>query len=99
MACGTGKTFTSLKIAEEVVPQGGAILFLSPSISLVSQSLTEWTRESEVPFQAFAVCSDSKVGKRKRIAPPCGTTSSAIFREVKVFPVPQAMTSFPLSEV
>jgi Predicted helicase len=40
MACGTGKTFTSLKIAEAIVPQGGAILFLSPSISLVSQSLT-----------------------------------------------------------
>lgn len=65
MACGTGKTFTSLKIAEAIVPQGGAILFLSPSISLVSQSLTEWTREAEVPFRAFAVCSDSKVGKRK----------------------------------
>ncbi|MHB1756822.1 MAG: DEAD/DEAH box helicase [Leptospirillum sp.] len=65
MACGTGKTFTSLKIAEAIVPQGGAILFLSPSISLVSQSLTEWTREAEAPFRAFAVCSDSKVGKRK----------------------------------
>jgi len=65
MACGTGKTFTSLKIAEAIVPQGGRILFLSPSISLVSQSLTEWTREAEAPFRAFAVCSDSKVGKRK----------------------------------
>ena len=32
MACGTGKTFTSLKIAEALVPPGGAILFLSPSI-------------------------------------------------------------------
>jgi predicted helicase len=28
MACGTGKTFTSLKIAEEI---GGIILFLTPS--------------------------------------------------------------------
>jgi predicted helicase len=65
MACGTGKTFTSLKIAEASVPQGGTILFLSPSISLVSQSLTEWTREADDPFRAFAVCSDSKVGKRK----------------------------------
>lgn len=65
MACGTGKTFTSLKIAEALVPPGGAILFLSPSISLVSQSLTEWTREAEAPFRAFAVCSDSKVGKKK----------------------------------
>ncbi len=65
MACGTGKTFTSLKIAEALVPPGGAILFLSPSIALVSQSLSEWTRESESPFRAFAVCSDSKVGKKK----------------------------------
>ncbi len=65
MACGTGKTFTSLKIAEALVARGGRILFLSPSISLVSQSLTEWTREAEAPFRAFAVCSDSKVGKRK----------------------------------
>ncbi len=65
MACGTGKTFTSLKIAEALVPPGGAILFLSPSIALVSQTLSEWTRESESPFRAFAVCSDSKVGKKK----------------------------------
>ena len=65
MACGTGKTFTSLKIAESMVPSGGMILFLSPSIALVSQSLSEWTREAENPFRAFAVCSDSKVGKKK----------------------------------
>ena len=65
MACGTGKTFTSLKIAESLVPPGGSILFLSPSIALVSQTLSEWTRESESPFRAFAVCSDSKVGKKK----------------------------------
>ena len=65
MACGTGKTFTSLKIAESLVPPGGIILFLAPSIALVSQSLLEWTREAENPFRAFAVCSDSKVGKRK----------------------------------
>lgn len=65
MACGTGKTFTSLKIAEALVPRGGRILFLSPSIFLVSQSLTEWTREADAPFRAIAVCSDSKVGKRK----------------------------------
>ena len=65
MACGTGKTFTSLKIAEAIVPQGGRVLFLSPSISLVSQSLTAWAREADAPFRAFAVCPNSKVGKRK----------------------------------
>lgn len=32
MACGTGKTFTSLKLAEQLVPTGGSVLFLVPSI-------------------------------------------------------------------
>ena len=39
MACGTGKTFTALKIAETLVPNGGYVLFLVPSISLISQTL------------------------------------------------------------
>ncbi|KXV66665.1 damage-inducible protein [Acetobacter orleanensis] len=65
MACGTGKTFTSLKLAEELVGAGGRVLFLVPSLSLLSQSLTEWTQESQVPLHSFAVCSDSDVGKKK----------------------------------
>ncbi|MFD4421401.1 DEAD/DEAH box helicase [Agromyces sp. NPDC058484] len=65
MACGTGKTFTSLKLAERIVPNGGTALFLVPSIALLSQSLKEWKAESEVPIRAFAVCSDVSVGKRK----------------------------------
>ncbi|MGV8882563.1 MAG: DEAD/DEAH box helicase [Rhodoglobus sp.] len=65
MACGTGKTFTSLKLVEEVVPRGGTVLFLVPSISLLSQTLKEWTIESAVPLRSFAVCSDVSVGKRK----------------------------------
>ena len=64
MACGTGKTFTSLRIAEELVGPGGRVLFLVPSISLLSQSLTEWSIEAELPLRTFAVCSDAKVGKR-----------------------------------
>jgi predicted helicase len=63
MACGTGKTFTSLKLAERFVKKDGVVLFLVPSISLLSQTLREWTAESEKPFHAFAVCSDSKIGK------------------------------------
>ncbi|MBS1063654.1 DEAD/DEAH box helicase [Gluconobacter wancherniae] len=65
MACGTGKTFTSLKLAEQQVGNGGRVLFLVPSLSLLSQSLTEWTQESQVPLHSFAVCSDSDVGKKK----------------------------------
>lgn len=65
MACGTGKTFTSLKIAEKLAGAGGRVLFLVPSLSLLSQTLTEWTQESEVPLHSFAVCSDSDVGKKR----------------------------------
>ena len=67
MACGTGKTFTSLRIAEAMAGPGGRVLFLVPSIALLSQTLMEWSAESEVPLRSFAVCSDAKVGKgRKR---------------------------------
>ncbi|MFO0681749.1 MAG: type ISP restriction/modification enzyme [Sandaracinus sp.] len=65
MACGTGKTFTSLKIAERVAGPGKRVLFLVPSLALLSQTLTEWTAESETPLRCFAVCSDSDVGKKK----------------------------------
>lgn len=65
MACGTGKTFTSLKIAEAMAGKGKCVLFLVPSLSLLSQTLTEWTQESAVPLHSFAVCSDSDVGKKK----------------------------------
>lgn len=65
MACGTGKTFTSLKIAEKAAGRGGFVLFLVPSLALLSQSLTEWTQESELPLHSFAVCSDSDVGKKR----------------------------------
>jgi len=64
MACGTGKTFTSLKIAETLAPSG-RILFLVPSLSLLSQSLREWTAEAEHPIHALAVCSDINIGKRR----------------------------------
>ena len=66
MACGTGKTFTSLKIAEAMAGRGGRVLFLVPSLSLLSQTLTEWTQESAVPLHSFAVCSDSDVGKKRK---------------------------------
>lgn len=68
MACGTGKTFTALRLAESIVPKmknggGGAILFLAPSISLVAQTLREWTAQANDPFHALVVCSDTKVGR------------------------------------
>jgi len=66
MACGTGKTFTSLKIAETLAGKGKRVLFLVPSLSLLSQTLSEWTQETATPLHSFAVCSDSDVGKKRK---------------------------------
>ena len=66
MACGTGKTFTSLKIAEEFAARSGGrarVLFAVPSISLLSQTLREWTAQTSLDLRAFAVCSDSQVSR------------------------------------
>jgi predicted helicase len=65
MACGTGKTFTSLKIAELIAGKGQTkqILFLVPSISLLSQTLREWASEADKPLNRYAICSDPNVGK------------------------------------
>lgn len=64
MACGTGKTFTALRIAEKLAPTGH-ILFLVPSLSLMSQSLREWTAEAVNPIHSLAVCSDVNIGKKR----------------------------------
>lgn len=65
MACGTGKTLVALKIAEAMAGKNGRVLFLVPSLSLLSQTLTEWSQESEILLHSFAVCSDSDVGKKR----------------------------------
>ncbi|WP_273758153.1 type ISP restriction/modification enzyme [Bartonella sp. AU55XJBT] len=66
MACGTGKTFTSLKIAEDLAGQGKFVLFLVPSLALMSQTVREWTTDAEIGLRSFAVCSDTQVGKRRK---------------------------------
>ncbi|MGJ4094868.1 DEAD/DEAH box helicase [Corynebacterium macclintockiae] len=66
MACGTGKTFTALRLAEKVAENTGGkarVLFLVPSISLLSQTLKEWTAQARLDMRTFAVCSDSKVSR------------------------------------
>ncbi len=64
MACGTGKTFTALRIAERIVPEGGRILFLAPSIALVSQARREWLRHTVREVRSVVVCSDRSAGGR-----------------------------------
>lgn len=63
MACGTGKTYTSLRIAEEQLNGKGNVLFLVPSIALASQTLTEWSAQCRYTFNACVVCSDNKASK------------------------------------
>lgn len=73
MACGTGKTFTSLRIAEAILENDpevgkerpGCVLFLAPSISLVGQTLREWVSNSRDELNAVCVCSDTTVTKKR----------------------------------
>jgi predicted helicase len=92
MACGTGKTFTALKIAEDFVPAGGYVLFLVPSISLISQSFAEWSAQSGTPLNCFAVCSDPKAGKTDEedisthdLAVPAHTNAKILAKQIGQF--------------
>ena len=63
MACGTGKTFAALRIAEEIVGVGGRVLYLVPSIGLFAQAMREWSEQQGVPHRYIGICSDTKAGK------------------------------------
>ncbi len=65
MACGTGKTFNTLRIAEHETNGKGLILFLVPSISLLGQTLREWYANAEEPINAVCICSDPEVSRKK----------------------------------
>src|SRR5699024_1194229 len=61
-----GKTFTSLRLTETLAADNGQrarVLFLVPSISLLSQSLREWAAQTNLTIRTMAVCSDAKVSK------------------------------------
>ena len=63
MACGTGKTFTGLRIAETIAGKGKRVLFMVPSLALMSQTVREWKNDCQQDFTAFSACSDTKVGR------------------------------------
>lgn len=96
MACGTGKTFTSLKIAENETNGKGLILFLVPSIALLGQTLSEWTAQANEPIKAICICSDSGVTKKRKsnedsdgfsvvdLALPASTNVKDIVRQFKL---------------
>jgi predicted helicase len=89
MACGTGKTFTSLKIAEHETSGKGYILFLVPSIALLGQTLRAWSADALDPINAVCICSDPKVSKKNDsdgisvidIALPASTDVNNIIRQ------------------
>lgn len=78
MACGTGKTFTSLEIVESLYKKFSAdtkndfksfnVLYLVPSIALLSQTIVEWKTQQTfgVHVRTFGVCSDQTAGQTKR---------------------------------
>ena len=71
MAPGTGKTFTSLKIAEALMEEAGKtnynVLYLVPSIQLLSQTLFNWNSDKadDITMTSFSVVSDKKATKKK----------------------------------
>ena len=76
MACGTGKTLTALWIAEKL--QNRRTLVLVPSLSLISQTLSEWGRTSRHPFDALVVCSDETVTDRSQDAAVISTSDLGV---------------------
>ena len=77
MACGTGKTFTSLKIAETEA-QNGRVLFLVPSIALLGQTLREWTAQAAEKINPVCVCSDAEITRDSQKNEEDGALSSIV---------------------
>lgn len=69
MACGTGKTLMSLRLAEDYLNGSGLVLFCAPSISLVGQSMREWLSQSRAKLSPLVVCSDSKASRQEDAIP------------------------------
>lgn len=63
MACGTGKTYTSLKIVENETKGKGLVLYMVPSIALLSQGLESWAEDSQYKFKPVCICSDARASK------------------------------------
>ena len=99
MACGTGKTFNSLRIAERETNGKGFILFLVPSIALLSQSLREWSAHAIEPINAICICSDPEVSRKKvknddsdflsviDLALPASTNVNDIIKQFRHIPI------------
>ena len=97
MACGTGKTYTALKIAEEMLPEKGLVLFLVPSISLLGQTLNAWCADATKPIKGICICSDAKASRKIKkdfddtqdsavdLAVPATTNPKNIAKQLKAY--------------
>ncbi len=97
MACGTGKTFATLRIAEHETDGKGLILFLVPSIALIGQALREWSADANGPINSICICSDPKVSRHKNknedtdsfsvvdLALPASTNVKDILKQFRYF--------------
>ena len=77
MACGTGKTLTALWATEALGAQ--RTLVLLPSLTLLSQTVTEWVANSAESFSFLPVCSDETVAR--------GTDAATMFTSDLQYPV------------
>ena len=97
MACGTGKTYTSLLIAEQLLEGKGLVLFMVPSIALLGQSLNAWAADAKKPIKAICICSDAKASRKTRndfddtddsvvdLAVPASTNTKFIAAQLKKY--------------
>jgi len=106
MACGTGKTFTSLKLVEQELDGKGLVLFLVPSIALLGQSLNDWMADADQPIKAVCICSDARASRKiKRgndnddlensvvdLALPASTNTTSIVRQLRACKAHNALT-------
>ena len=96
MACGTGKTYTSLKIMEQMTDKKAFVLFLVPSIALLGQTLNAWMADKQDEMRAVCVCSDAKASRKMMdaddedasvidLAVPATTNTQSILRQLRQY--------------
>ena len=96
MACGTGKTYTSLKITEQMTDKDAFVLFLVPSIALLGQTLNAWMADKQDDMRAVCVCSDAKASRKMvdaddedasviDLAVPATTNTQSILRQLRQY--------------
>lgn len=96
MACGTGKTYTSLKVMEQMTDKNAFVLFLVPSIALLGQTLNAWMADKKDNLKAICVCSDAKVTRQMideddedakviDLAVPATTNTKSILKQLQKY--------------